>query len=84
MIHLLILKMLTETHLRIRFSVIDICSLVPTSHWLKGKYARVNLSQAGSGMILNLRRLPVNIFNVKIADLGSLKLVTGRILEISN
>jgi hypothetical protein len=33
--YLLILKMLTETLLRIPFSVIGRCSLVPTSHWLQ-------------------------------------------------
>jgi hypothetical protein len=66
--------MLTETLLRITISVIGQCSLVPTSHWLQGKYARFNLSQAASGMILqNHRRLPVSIFSVKIAALGSLK-----------
>jgi hypothetical protein len=42
-----------------------------------GKMARINMSQAASGMILqNHRRLPVRIFSVKIAVLGSLKLVT--------
>jgi hypothetical protein len=35
-------------------------------------------------MILqNHKRLPVNIFSVKIAALGSLKRLTGRILKIS-
>ncbi len=43
---LLFLKMLTE----IPFSVISRCSLVPTSHWLQGKCARFNLSQAASGI----------------------------------
>jgi hypothetical protein len=33
---LLILKVLPETLLRIPFSVIGRCSLVPTSHWLQG------------------------------------------------
>jgi hypothetical protein len=37
------LKMLTETLLRISFSVIGRCSLVPTSHWLQGKYAGIKL-----------------------------------------
>jgi hypothetical protein len=41
--------MLTETFLRIPFSVIGRCSLVPTSHWLQGKCARINLSQAATG-----------------------------------
>jgi hypothetical protein len=67
-IQLNILKMLPETLLRIHFSVIGRCSLVPTSHWLQGKFASINLSQAASCMILqNLRRLHVSIFNVKIA-----------------
>jgi hypothetical protein len=43
--------MLSETFLRIPFSVIGRCSLVPTSHWLQGKCARINLSQAATGMI---------------------------------
>ncbi len=66
--------MLTETLLGIPFSVIGRCSLVPASHWLQGKCARINMSQAASGMILqNHRRLPVSILSVKIAALGSLK-----------
>jgi hypothetical protein len=49
-----------------------------------GKMPRINLSQAASGMILqNLRRLPVSIFNVKIAALGSLKKCNERIFKIS-
>jgi hypothetical protein len=44
--------MLTETLIRIPFSAIGQCSLVPTSHWLQGKRERINLSQAASGMIL--------------------------------
>jgi hypothetical protein len=51
--YLLILTMLTETLLRILFSVICRCSLVPTSQWLQIKCARINLSQAASGMILH-------------------------------
>jgi hypothetical protein len=43
--------MLTETLLKIPFSVIGRYSLVPTSHWLQGKCERINLSQAASGMI---------------------------------
>ncbi len=71
--------MLTKTLLRIPSSVIGPCSLVPTSYWMQGKCARINLSQAASGMILkNHRRLPVSIYSVKIAALGSLKRVTGR------
>jgi hypothetical protein len=76
--------MLTETLLRIPFSVIGRCSLVPTSHWLQGKCSRINLSQAASGMILqNHRRLSVSIFSVKFAALGSLQRVNGRIFKIS-
>jgi hypothetical protein len=64
---LVILKMLAEP-----FSVIGRCSLVATSHWLHEKGPRINLPQAASGMILkNHRRLPVSIFSVKIAALGS-------------
>jgi hypothetical protein len=58
------LKMLTETRLRIPFSVIGRCYLVPAYHGLEGKCARINLSQAVSGMILqNHRRLPIGIFS---------------------
>jgi hypothetical protein len=42
----------TETLVKITFSVIDRCSMVPTSHWLQGKCARIILSQPASGMIL--------------------------------
>jgi hypothetical protein len=50
-----------------------------------GKCARINLSQAASGMILqNHRRLPESIFRVKIASSASfLKWVTGRIFKIN-
>jgi hypothetical protein len=76
--------MVTETLLRIPFSVIGRRSLAPTSHWLQGKCARINLSPAAFGIILqNHRRLSVSIFSVKIAALGSLKRVTGRILKNS-
>jgi hypothetical protein len=74
--------MLTATLLRISFSVIGRCSLVLTSHWLQGKCARIILSPAAFGIILqNHRRLPVS---VNIATLGSLKRVIGRIFKISN
>jgi hypothetical protein len=60
-----ILKMLTKNFLKISFSVISRCSLVPTSHLLQWKCARINLSQVASGMILqNHRRLPVSIFKI--------------------
>jgi hypothetical protein len=66
--------MLTETLLIIPFSVIEQCSPVSTHHWLQEKYARINLSQAALDMILqNHRQLPVCIYMVKIAALGSLK-----------
>jgi hypothetical protein len=76
------LTMLTETILRIFFSVIGRCSLVPTCHWLQGKCGRISLSPAAFGIILqNHRRLPVKIFSVKIAALGALKRVAGRIFK---
>jgi hypothetical protein len=54
--------MLTKTP----FSVIGGCSLAPTSHWLQGKCARINLSQAASGNILqNHSSFPVSIFSVQ-------------------
>jgi hypothetical protein len=75
--------MLAETLLRIPFSVTGQCSLVPISHWLQGKCARINLSEAAFGIILqNRRRLPVSIFSVKIAALEPLKRVTGTIFNI--
>jgi hypothetical protein len=36
-----------ETLLRIPFAVIGQCSPAPTSHWLQGKCARINLSLTG-------------------------------------
>ncbi len=52
------------------------------SHWLQGKCARINLSQATSSMILqNRMRLPVSIFIFQITVLGSLKRTTGRICQ---
>ncbi len=60
--------MLTKTLLRISFSVIGRCSLVPTSHWLQGKCSRIKLSPAAFGIILqNHSWLPLSIFSVKIA-----------------
>jgi hypothetical protein len=50
------LKVLTETLLKIPFSVIGRSFLVTTSHWLQEKYARINLSQAASSMILQSHR----------------------------
>jgi hypothetical protein len=64
--YLLILKMLTETLVRISFFVIGRCSLVLTTRWLKGKFSRIYLSLADFGMILqNHRRLPESIFSVE-------------------
>jgi len=78
------LKKLTEIVLRIPFSVIGRCSLFPAVHWLQGKCARINLSQAASSKVLqNHRQFPVSIFSVKIAALGSLKPVTGSIFKFS-
>jgi hypothetical protein len=77
--------MLTKTILRVPFSVIGPCFLVQNSYWLQGKCAKIKLSQAASGRILhNHSKLPVRNFSVKIASLGSLKRVTGRIFKIGN
>jgi hypothetical protein len=76
--------MLTKTLFVIPFSMIGQCSPVLTPHWLQGKCARINLMQAASSMILqNHRRLPVCIYSVKVAALGSLKRVTEIIFKIS-
>jgi hypothetical protein len=54
--------MIAESLLRIPFSLTDGCFLVPTSRWLQGKCARINLSHAASDMILNNhKRLPESI-----------------------
>jgi hypothetical protein len=77
--------MLTETHPMIPFSVIGQCSPLLTPHWLQGKWqwARNNLLQAASRIVLqNYRQLPIYIFIVKTA-LGSLKRVTERIIKIN-
>jgi hypothetical protein len=58
--------MLTETLLNITSFVIGRCSLVPISHLKQGKCARINWSQAASGITLqNLRRLLVYIFSFR-------------------
>ncbi len=63
--------MLINILLRNSFDVIGRCSLVPTSHWLQGKCARINLSPAAFGIILqNHGLLPVSFFSVQIAALG--------------
>jgi hypothetical protein len=46
----------TETLLRISFSVIGGCSLVPTSHWLQGKCAEINMSPAAFSIITQNHR----------------------------
>jgi hypothetical protein len=62
---------ISETLLRIPFSVIGRYSSMSASHWLQDKCARINLSQATSGKILlNHRRLSVS---VKIAVIGSVQ-----------
>jgi hypothetical protein len=46
------------------------CSLVPTSHWLQGKCAGINLTPAAFGIILqNHMQLPVSVFSFNIAHL---------------
>jgi hypothetical protein len=66
---LLILKMFTETLLRILFSVNSRCSLVLTL--ISCRENAQKLTQAASGRILqNHKQRPVIIFSVKIADLG--------------
>jgi hypothetical protein len=67
-----ILKILTETLLRIPFSAIGWCSLVQTSLCRREKSQELTIH----------RRLPVSNFSVKIFILGRLKRVTGRILKI--
>jgi hypothetical protein len=77
--------MLTETLNSISFSVTGRCSLVLTCNWLQGKCARINLSQAASGMIYRITGGFLYAFLVsKFAALGSLKRVTESIFKISN
>jgi hypothetical protein len=77
--------MLSETLLRIPFSGIGRCSSLATSYWLQGKCERISTLNAASALILQNRRLlPVSIFSVKIAALGSLKWVTGMIFLLVN
>jgi hypothetical protein len=62
--------------------LVDVSSVAP--HWLQGKCAKIHLSQAPFGMILqDQRQLPVCYVRVKIAALGSLKRVTESIFKIS-
>jgi hypothetical protein len=77
--------MLTETLLKIPFSVIGPSSLMSTSHWMQGKLARFKVSQAASGIILqNRRRLFEYICGVKISGLGPPKRVTVRFSKLVN
>ncbi len=69
-----ILKMLTETHLRIPFSLVNRCF----PHIFCRENAQ-ELRRLPVWFLQNHRRLPVR----KIAALGSLKRVTGRIFKIS-
>jgi hypothetical protein len=72
--------MLTETLFKIPFSVIGRCS---NADFSLAAGSRINLSQGASGRILhNRRRLTVCIFSVKIAAIGSLERVIGRISKI--
>jgi hypothetical protein len=78
------LNMISETLLKIIFSVIGRCFTVPTFHWLQGKFARFNFSQAVSGMIFqNHRWVTVCFFIVKTAALGFLKRNNGSFFKIS-
>jgi hypothetical protein len=65
-------------------NVLGMANIFIADHSLTaGKCIRINLTQAASCMnLLNHRRLPVSIFNVKIATLGSLKRVTGKIFKL--
>jgi hypothetical protein len=65
------LKIFVETLLRIPFSVIGGRSLVPTSHWLQGKCARINWSQAASGKILQNSQAASCSISSEISALGS-------------
>jgi hypothetical protein len=70
--------MLTETLLKNPFLEIGRCSLEPTSQLLQGKYARIyslrrHVTAAPCMILQNHRRLPVNIFRVKIFKAGSWK-----------
>jgi hypothetical protein len=74
--------MLIETLLRISFSVISRCSPVQAFHWLQWICFKFNC-QRQLLVLFYHRRLPVCIFNVKIAAVGSLKWVTESIFKIS-
>jgi hypothetical protein len=76
--------MLTETLLKIPFSLIGRCFFVPTFHWLKEKCARINFT-GGFGYEFAESQVAACIIytSVKIAVLGSSQRVTGRIFKIS-
>jgi hypothetical protein len=64
------MKMLTETLLRIPFSVIDRCSLVLTSHWLQGKCAGINLSQAACGGVISCNHFQFQNLRFRFFEVG--------------
>jgi hypothetical protein len=75
--------MFTEAHFRIPFYVIvGQCSLVPTSHSLLGKCARMRKKCGFQYDFTESQRLSVSIFGVKIIALGSSKRVTGGFLKL--
>jgi len=82
--YLLILKLLTETLLRIPFAVIGRCSLVTSSHWHRENAQELTRHRRlPVWFYKNHRCLPGSNFSVKIAALRSLKRVTWRIFKIS-
>jgi len=75
----------TETLLRISFSVIGRCSLVPSSHWLQGKCARINLSQAAFGRILGFYRITGNfLYALLVPKITALESLIGLLEVFSN
>jgi hypothetical protein len=80
----LVVNMLTETLLRTPLIVTGRCSPTLTPHWLQGKSAKIYLSQAAFGMILqDHRQLSVSTIMFKIAAVDSLKRISDRIFKIS-
>jgi hypothetical protein len=76
--------MLTETLLRISFSVLGRTFSSADLSLAARKLCKKKLVTGGfQNDLQNHRRLPVSIFRVKTAALWSLKLVTGRIFKIS-
>ncbi len=68
--YLLILKMLTETLLKTSFSVIGWCSQVPTSHWLQGKCAIINVSQVAIGMAASCKHFQCQNCRFRVFEAG--------------